>query len=79
MLDDRVAFKAKEPTDTTVTIRMNKTQKTIISRLVEERGLTMSRFILDLVDAELQRMQNALGSGDKKVKINDYKKRKVIH
>ena len=65
MAEDRALFKPKELNDASLTIRMNGKQKDWICRTAKQRDTTVSRFILDLVDGEFQRMQqNAPGNGE---------------
>ena len=73
MAEDMALFKPKELNDASLTIRMNGKQKDWICRTAKQRDTTVSRFILDLVDGEFQRMQNAPGSGYNSLNENNEK------
>ena len=71
MFEDKALFKAREPNDESLIVKLNKTQKEWIRQTAAQCGITVSRFILDLVDAAYQRWQDIPGSGDTNVTNNN--------
>ena len=56
MSEGRGLFSAREPSDASIIVRMSKAQKEFIRRMADRRGVSISRFILDLV-GELERLE----------------------
>jgi hypothetical protein len=66
--DDKTLFKKRERNDSILSIRMNKRQKDWICREVERLGVTKSRYILDLIDGDYQRLQSRLDNAGNDLK-----------